>query len=58
MDTEQDFKAISTNAPTTCKETPDGDIERTLCIGLRPTDSGINSKSKLSYYVNCGSKYD
>lgn len=35
--------------PLLVKETPDGDIERTLCIGLRPTDSGINSKSRSKY---------
>jgi hypothetical protein len=35
--------------PLLVKETPDGDIERTLCVGLRPTDSGGNSKSSSKY---------
>ena len=35
--------------PLLVKETPDGDIERTLCVGLRPTDSSSNSKSRSKY---------
>ena len=35
--------------PLFIKETPDGDIERTLCIGLRPTGTNSNSKSSSKY---------
>ena len=35
--------------PLLVKETPDGDIERTLCVGLLPADSGINSNSSSKY---------
>jgi len=36
--------------PLFIKETPDGDIERTLCIGLRPTDTDSNSNNSSSKY--------
>ena len=32
--------------PLFIKETPDGDIERTLCVGLRPTDSGSSNSNE------------
>jgi hypothetical protein len=35
--------------PLFIQETPDGDIERTLCVGLRPTNSGSNSNSSSKY---------
>jgi hypothetical protein len=36
--------------PLLIKETPDGDIERTLCIGLRPTDGGSGNSNSSSKY--------
>ena len=40
--------------PLFIQETPDGDIERTLCVGLRPTNSGggnSNSSSKYQHEI-------
>ena len=36
--------------PLLVKETPDGDIERTLCVGLRPTNSGGSNSNSSSKY--------
>jgi hypothetical protein len=37
--------------PLFIKETPDGDIERTLCVGLRSTDSNSNNTSKYQHDI-------
>jgi hypothetical protein len=37
--------------PLFIQETPDGDIERTLCVGLQLTDTGSNNNSKYVHEI-------